>query len=106
MIRGTSTTDRSSLWGLIEFAAFVLIVALFAFVGPKAGMRGMGVAMLVVAAAQLITRRIPYGWEGREPSGYLSGTAAVVVGVLAGILALAMLFKTEFMLEMLGWGAH
>lgn len=91
--------ESLSLWSI---AAFVGIVGLFLFVGEKAGIQGMGLVALVAGFIQIAKRRIPYGWEGREPSGYITGMPAVALGVLMCILALAMLARPELMLVLFG----
>ena len=90
-------------WKFIEIAQFIAIVALFLFVGPKAGIRAVGVSLLVWAAAYLLTRRIPYGWEGQEPSGHVTGFAAVLISLVMCAAGAAMLVGPDFMLEVLGW---
>lgn len=84
-------------------ASFAIGVALFLLVGSRAGMRWMGVVTLAGAVVQIVQRRIAYGWEGREPSGYITGIPAVVLGVLLGALGAAMLVRTDFMLAVFGW---
>ena len=90
-------------WWAVGFVGLLVIVALFTFVSSKAGMRGLGVVTLSQATVHLISRRIPYGWEGRQPSGYITGTAAVIVAALLALLGLAMLAKPELMLVLFGW---
>jgi hypothetical protein len=95
--------EQLSLWRVASFVAFAVVVALFLLVSSKAGMRGAGVVMLVVSEIHLVTRRIPYGWEGREPSGYITGVPAVMVGMLTGAVGAAMLAYPELMLALFGW---
>lgn len=90
-------------WRLIGIAQFIAVVALFLFVGPKAGIRAVGVSVLVWAAASLLTRRIPYGWEGQEPSGYVTGFPAALISLVMFAAGAAMLVVPDFMLEVLGW---
>ncbi len=66
-------------------------------------MRWMGAVMLYGAVMQIVQRRIAYGWEGREPSGYITGFPAVILGVLLGALGVAMLVQPELMLALFGW---
>jgi hypothetical protein len=96
-------SERLSRWRIAGFAAFAVVVALFVFVNSKAGMQGMGVLTLAGAGVQLATRRIPYGWEGREPSGHITGVPAVVLSLLMGILGIAMLARPQLMLALFGW---
>ena len=94
--------EKFSAWGIAGMASFAVGVALFMFVSSRAGMRWWGFVMLVGAVVQIVQRRIAYGWEGREPSGYLTGIPAVVLGVLLGALGLAMLAKPDLMLAFFG----
>ena len=94
---------QSSRWRMPSFAAFAVVVALFLLVGSKAGMRGLGFVMLGHAGVQLALRRIPYGWEGREPSGHITGVPAVVLSLVMGSVGVAMLLHPELMLALLGW---
>ncbi|BBL70080.1 hypothetical protein MoryE10_06860 [Methylogaea oryzae] len=66
-------------------------------------MRGAGLLMLVGAGVQLATRRIPYGWEGLDPAGYITGVPAVVLSLLMGLAGAAMLAQPELMLVLFGW---
>lgn len=90
-------------WKFIRLAQFVAIVALFLFAGPIAGIRGVGVSTVVWAGAYLLTRRIPYGWEGQESSGYVTGFPAVLICLVMFAAGVAMLVEPDLMLEVLGW---
>jgi len=95
--------EPTSLWRIVQFGAFVVDVLLFLLVSSAAGMRGAGLLTLAGAAIQLVKRRIPYGWEGREPSGYITGTPAVILSLLIGLVGIAMIVQPELMLALLGW---
>ena len=95
--------ERLTLWRVASIVAFALVVVLFMFVSSKAGMRGMGALTLVGAGVQLATRRIPYGWEGREPSGHITGVPAIVLSLLMGAVGVAMLARPDLMLVLFGW---
>jgi hypothetical protein len=84
--------------------AFIVVVALFQLVSPRAGMMGIGVMMLTGAEYQMVTGRIPYGWQGRESSGYITGVPAVLLSLLMCAAGLVMLLQPEFMLVLFGWG--
>ena len=96
-------TERFSRWRVAGFGAFVVVVALFQLVSYKAGMMGVGIMMLAGGVFQLVTRRIPYGWEGLEPSGYITGVPAVLLSLLMCVAGFAMLLQPEFMLVLFGW---
>lgn len=99
-----STPEHTLRWRIAGFIAFVFIVALFQLISSQAGMRGVGVVMLVVAGVQLVKRRIPYGWEAQEPSGYITGVPAVMVGLLMGAAGILMFAQPALMLFIFGWG--
>ena len=84
-------------------AAFAVTVLLFMFVSSLAGMRWLGIVMLAGAVVQIIQRRIAYGWEGREPSGFITGFPALVLGVLLGLAGAVMVAKPDLMLAIFGW---
>jgi len=63
----------------------------------------MGILILAGAGVQLMTRLIPYGVRGREPSGYITGIPAVFLSLLMGLLGVAMLVVPDFMLILFGW---
>jgi hypothetical protein len=96
-------TEHLSRWRLAGFCAFIVVVALFQLVSSKAGMMGVGIMMLAGAVFQLVTRRIPYGWEGLEPSGYITGVPAILLSLFMFAAGLAMLLQPEFMLVLFGW---
>lgn len=96
-------SESKSAWRFAGMVSFAVGVALFLFVSSKAGMRWLGFVTLVGALVQIVQRRIAYGWEGREPSGYITGVPAVILGVLLGGLGLAMLVQPDLMLAIFGW---
>ncbi len=97
------TRDPINRWSILGFCCLAAIVCLFTFVDPVAGMRGLGVATIGSALGGIVSRRIPYGWEGREPSGHITGGLAVALSLLLGGLGLAMLVRPRLMLILFGW---
>lgn len=95
--------EKSSVWRIAGMASFAFTVALFIFVSSRAGMRWLGVVMLVSAVVQIAQRRVAYGWKGREPSGYITGIPSVILGVLFGALGVAMVAQPDLMLAVFGW---
>jgi hypothetical protein len=95
--------NGSGEFSLLGFAAFLVIVSLFMFVSTKAGTRGVGVCVIVGALIQQISGRIEYGWEGRPPSGYITGWAAAVLNLVFGILGLAMVIWPDIAMGILSW---
>ena len=98
--------EKLSASRIASFCAFAAVVALFMLVSSKAGMRGLGVSMLIGAGVQAFTRRIPYGIEGREPSGYITGSAAVLLSLLMGLVGVAMVAQPDLVLALFGWDAE
>ena len=96
--------DSRPFWRVASFCAFAVVVVLFIFVSSKAGMRGIGLVMLANACVHLVNQSVSYGWEGQEPSGYITGIPAVLLGILMGVAGVAMLVLPEFMLVLLGLG--
>jgi Na+/H+ antiporter NhaD/arsenite permease-like protein len=71
-------------------SAAVFIVVLIAFLIDRIlGWRVLGIAVAGSGIYAIAKRRIPYGIEGEPPKGYLTGTSAVIVGIV--ILALGLL---------------
>jgi len=95
--------NKSSEPSLLNLAAFLVVVSLFLFVSTKAGTRGVGVWTMAGALIQQFSGRIEYGWEGRPPSGYITGWAAAVLNLLFGICGLAMVIWPEVAMGILGW---
>ena len=87
----------------VGMGAFALVVALFEFVGSSLGMRGIGLVMIAVAAMQLKEGRIAYGWENREPSGYIEGAPAMAFSLAMSLAGLGMVFRPMFFVELFGW---
>jgi|GEM_PF-4333763 len=82
-----------------EMLSFLITVLLFIFVGEKAGMRFTGLVMLVFACRTLLIRREPYGLEGQEPMGYLTGIPAIISGLIGLLLAGLMIFRPVQVLD-------
>jgi hypothetical protein len=95
--------DTQSHWRSAGLVTLVMVVALFSFVSFQAGMRGLGASMIIAAGVQITVRRIPYGWKGKEPSGYITGSSAVLICLLLGAIGMAMIVRPEFMLTLFGW---
>lgn len=73
------------------WAAFGVLIACYLY-DPILFVRASGVYLLIGAGYFVRAGRIPYDWRGRPPSGYLTGPAVLVVGVLlAGIGLLFLL---------------
>jgi len=80
---------------------FCVTVVLF-FVSVKAGTRATGLFIMLMALVQHRQGRIPYGWEGQPPSGYLTGALAMVVCILIAAIGLAVAVWPEVVIDMFG----
>ncbi len=96
-------SDGQSHWRIAGLVAFVIVVALFSFVSFQVGMVGLGASMMIAAGVQITVRRIPYGWEEKEPSGYITGFPAVLICLLLGAIGMMMIVRPEFVLTLFGW---
>jgi len=103
MAMTTESRDPINRWSILGLCGFVAIVCLFTLVSAVAGMRGLGVIAIGSAVGGIVSRRIPYGWEGRDPSGHITGGVAVALSVLFGCLGIAMLVRPQLMLILFGW---
>ena len=71
--------------------AVVLVVVVSAFAVDRLwGWRALGLAEAAWGVWMMVTRRIPYGIEGRPPVGHITGGFAVAIGLAA--VALGALF--------------
>jgi hypothetical protein len=74
---------------LVSFLIFAAVVAAFVF-DRLVGIRALGLAEAAVGAYWIKVGRVPYGWRGFPPSGYLTGWAAAGIGAFA--IAIGILF--------------
>ena len=91
--------QTSALWRVLEQGGFVLSLVVFFLAGKNAGVRVMGLSMLVFACHCLFVRRIPYGWEGQEPIGYLTGIPAILCGLISFCIAIFMILEPALVLD-------
>jgi hypothetical protein len=91
-------------WRFGKYLGFALVMATFAFAGERAGGRAAGVLVIAQAYILLSAKRLPYGWEGREPIGYITGPLVQVLAVLLGCLGAAFVARPTLMLGLLGFG--
>jgi hypothetical protein len=104
------TTKKSqtdfSWFDILQTVLFAIVVALFVFVGNKAGTRAVGCLMIFGAVWQQLKGSIPYGWEGQEPSGFLTGWLALILNIIFAALGFAMLVWPEVAMGILGWSGN
>lgn len=91
------------MWQALSWLGFLLVGAAFISGSPVAGMRVMGLLTLGHAIGCVVVGKVPYGWEGREPSGYITGFPLILFSVFMGAVALAMLVRPHLMLALFGW---
>lgn len=102
-MKGRPRTGDSTASHLARWAGFLTVVALFLLVSSRAGMRGLGLVTLAWASVLAVKRRIPYGLEGQEPAGYITGFPALLLSLVFAVLGGAMIAMPDFMLAMFGW---
>jgi hypothetical protein len=88
---------------MLGLAAFLLVVVIFLTVGSRAGTRTLGLVTVVAALIQLRAKRISYGWENREPSGYITGIPAIAISCFLGLFGVAMIINPDLIMAILGW---
>jgi hypothetical protein len=74
---------------LVNFLIFAAVAAVFLF-DTVLGIRALGLAEVAVGVYWIKAGRVPYGWRGSPPSGYLTGRAALAVSALA--ISIGILF--------------
>jgi hypothetical protein len=87
-----NTPRALTRWVTVAWVVAIAAVALtYTFIGREAGLRALGGAMIAGAGLQQWLGAIPYGWEGREPSGHLTGWGLTAFNLAFGLTGLAML---------------
>jgi hypothetical protein len=95
--------QEPSWWRVGKYIGFALVVAAFAMGGERVGGRAVGLFIVLQAYILLQTKRLPYGWEGQDPSGHITGPVVQVLAVLWGGLGAAFIARPTFMLGLLGF---
>lgn len=96
--------SQSTDSNVLRWVGFLGVVALFLFVSAKAGTRGLGASMVAGSILQHLSGRgIEYGWEGRPPSGVITGWPAVLLNAAFGLVGLAMAIWPEVAMGIFGW---
>ena len=89
--------DPISWRSALRVAFFICIVILFLNDKPFLAIRLIGLQIIWQSYFQLMNPSIPYGWEGKPPSGYITGTFAKVLAIIFGSLGFALLIKPELL---------
>jgi hypothetical protein len=71
-----------SKWTVVQFFVFVAIVIVWLNVSVELALRMVGVLTIAGGAVQMWERKIAYGWEGHEPSGYITGIPAFLISAI------------------------
>jgi hypothetical protein len=77
---------------LLSFLAFFSTILVFVFAGALWGWRAVGVVSLIGAIAAWREGRVGVGWDGEEPSFYLTGRAAQTAVMFGVLLSLFLIF--------------
>lgn len=101
------TTKDSREFGALDvlgLIAFAVSVAGFMLVSAKAGMRVVGLWMIVGAILHhCFGKGVPYGWEGQPPRSYLTGWPAHLFHGTMVVVGCAMVVWPEVALGIAGW---
>lgn len=89
--------EQWSIWNIVAFGVLVA-ASLYSAIW---GYRVAGLLAIIFGVRALVGRRIPYGIEGRAPSGYLTGASAVIVGLLTGALGVLFIVAPHLVDEVL-----
>ena len=94
---------RIEWWtGAIVFVVFIGAHLVF---GARAAVKVAGAACLVTGLYWMLRRSVPVGVEGRAPSLYLGGWAAVLAGLVIMAFGIALLVHSVVAVCLLGWGS-
>lgn len=93
--------ERITLLDIIYIAA---IAAIFYFFGESVGWRAVGVFMSIYAIKIFREKKVAAGIEGFEPSFYITGFGAKLIGILAVIISITLLFFPEQ--TVMSWFKH
>ena len=88
---------------LRDIAAVGGVAALFLVFGSSVGMRGLGCLIVLRVLIGWKSARIPYGWEGHEPTGYITGVLARTLLGLGGLIGAWMVWEPDLWLAIFGW---
>ena len=98
--------DRSNLERILGYAVFAALVVVFFAFGPVMLARAVGIVLVAGGLHSFLRGSIPYGIEGREPFGYLTGIPARLVSVVAILLGLSAAIAAQEAACLLGWAQH
>ena len=89
--------------GISEVIIFIVIVFLFINYGQSVGWRALGGVQLFLSFYVIFKKRIGVGVQGYEPSFYITGIPAVLIGLFSAAIAIMLIFFPEE--TVIKWGA-
>lgn len=84
-------------------AFFIATIAVDISLGINAAVKVVGAACVVIGIIWIGRRAIPIGIEGRAPSFYLRGRAAILSGIAMIAFGIALLLYSAQAAYLLGW---
>lgn len=95
-------TNEGLEW-LGGLASFIAFIAADLLIGISAAVKVIGMACIVTGGIWIGRCSIPVGVEGRAPSFYLHGWAAIIIGIVMTAFGIALLFYSTQAAYLLGW---
>lgn len=90
--RSNSANGSSPFGGRLGMLAFA-IIAIASMYRVTLGIRLAGLEVLLFGCYVVRVRKVPYGWRGQPPSGYITGVPAVAIGLALVGLGIFMLAR-------------
>jgi hypothetical protein len=84
-----------SRWTIVQFFVFVATVVVWLNVSVELALRMLGVLTIAGGVVQMRERKIAYGWEGHEPSGYITGVPAFVLSAVLVAVGVVLLVAPQ-----------
>lgn len=88
-----------TIWSFVRLIAFAAIVFISINYSHVVAVRLIGLLGLAHAVVYVWQRKIPYGWAGHLPSGYLTGRFAVCVGLLLAAVNALLVAVPQVIIE-------
>jgi hypothetical protein len=86
----------------LELILFLVTVICFVWLGEAIGWRLVGIYQLIFSMKIIRERTIGYGWQGYEPSGFIKGPGAIIIGLISLGISIMLLFFPESTVMRLG----
>ena len=95
--------NRNNFEKILGYAASVALVVVFFAFGPVMLARAVGIILAAGGFYSFLQGSIPYGIEGREPSGEFTGITARLISVVVIFLGLSAASAAPKAACILGW---